>query len=85
MSSDEEISTLLKKIEANQQAAVALQREQLELAKAQFKRSSQSIEESIALQRSAVARQAQLTKVLLPIVGILLVLILYLLFRWDIL
>lgn len=85
MSSDEEIRTVLKKIEENQRAALELQREHLELAKAQLERSNQSIQESIALQRSAVARQSQLTRIFLPIVGILLALIVYLLLRWNIL
>ena len=85
MSSDEEIKSLLQKIEENQRTALEVQREHLGLAKAQLERSNQSIQESIALQRSAVARQSQLTKILLPIVGLLLVLIVYLLVRWDIL
>lgn len=85
MSQDNEILPLLKQIEANQRAALETQQQHLELAKAQLDRSNQTIQESIDLQRTAVARQAQLTKILLPIVGLMLVLLVFLLFRWGIL
>ena len=85
MSPDEDIKSLLKRIDENQRTALEVQREHLDLAKAQLDRSNQSIREGIELQRSAVARQSRLMKILLPIVGILLVLIVYLLIRWDIL
>lgn len=85
MSQDDEISSLLKQIEANQRAALETQQQHLELAKAQLDRSNQTVQESIELQRTAVTRQAQLSKILLPIVGVMLLLLVYLLFRWDIL
>ena len=85
MSSEDEIRSLLERIEANQSTALNLQREQLEIAQAQLERSNQSIQESLELQRTAVSRQLLLTKFLLPIVAVLLALIVYLMFRWDIL
>ena len=85
MSTQDELVSLLQRIEANQQHALELQRTHLELAKAQQEQSRKTIEESITLQRAAVARQSQMAKVLLPVFAILLILLGYLLVRWDIL
>jgi hypothetical protein len=85
MNTNEEVTSLLKRIEENQRTALEVQQEHLDLARAQLERSNRTIQESIELQRSAVARQSQLTKILLPIVAVLLLLLVYLLFRWDIL
>jgi VIT1/CCC1 family predicted Fe2+/Mn2+ transporter len=85
MDQNQEVAALLKQIEANQREAIDLQKQHLELAKAQLERSNQSITESLSLQRTAVARQSQLTKILLPIVGVLLILLVYLMVRWNIL
>jgi hypothetical protein len=85
MNQQDEVVSLLQRIEANQRTALTVQQEHLDLARAQLERSSQTIAESIELQRKAVARQAQLAKILLPIVALLLLLIVYLLFRWRIL
>jgi hypothetical protein len=85
MNQQEEVVSLLKRIEDNQRTALAVQQEHLDLARAQLERSNQTIQESIELQRKAVARQAQLARILLPIVALLLALIVYLLFRWRIL
>lgn len=82
MSQNEEITSLLKRIEANQQAALKAQEEHLDLARAQLERSNQSVRESIELQRVAVARQSQVAKILFPIVAVLLGLLVYLLVRW---
>ena len=85
MSSNGEIQSLLQKIEDNQRAALELQREHLEVAQAQLERSNKQIQESLELQRTAVARQLQLTKFLLPVVGVLIALVVYLMIRWNIL
>ena len=77
-----EVIELLKRIEGNQQRALAAQQEHLALARAQFERSERTINESVALQRVAVARQLQIRNVVLPVVALLIGLLLYLLFRW---
>lgn len=83
MNQDDDVRSLLHRIDENQRAALEIQREHLALAKAQLERSNQSIEESLALQRSAVSRQSRLTRLLLPVVGVLLALLVYVLIRWD--
>jgi len=82
---DREIVELLRRIESNQREALAAQQEHLALARAQFERSERTINESVELQRVAVARQSQIRNVTLPVVGLLVVLLVWLLFRWRML
>lgn len=82
---DDEILELLRRIERNQQAALQVQREQLALAASQLERSGRSIDESLALQRVAVARQAQVRNVALPLILALVGLLVYLVLKWRIL
>ena len=82
---EREMIDLLRRIEANQREAIAAQQEHLALARAQFERSERTINESVELQRVAVARQSQIRNLTLPIVGLLVVLLVWLLFRWRML
>jgi VIT1/CCC1 family predicted Fe2+/Mn2+ transporter len=84
MSSNDPMISLLTRIEENQRQALEVQQRQLELAQAQLERSNQSIRESLDLQRLAVARQARLVKFAVPLIGVLLLLLAYLLFKWRI-
>jgi hypothetical protein len=65
--------------------AIKLQKEHLELAKPQLERSNRSVQESIELQRTAVARQSRATRMLMPIDWVLLALLLLVIIRWSIL
>lgn len=76
---------LLRRIEANQREALAAQQEQLALVRAQMERSERTISESIALQKVAVARQSQIRNLALPLVGLLICLLVWLLVRWRML
>ena len=79
-----EIIELLKRIEQNQEKALQAQEKHLALAQAQLERSNQSINESIDLQRVAVARQTQVRNIALPLILILLLLLGYLLIKWRV-
>ncbi len=85
MPQDDDVTALLRRIEENQRQALDAQREQLDIAKAQLERSNQSIQESIELQRAAVAKQTQIAKFVLPVIGVLLALVVYLAVKWDVL
>lgn len=85
MERHDEIIELLKRIELNQEKALQAQEKHLALAQAQLDRSNQSIKESIELQRVAVARQAQVRNIALPLIVVLLVLLGYLLIKWRVL
>lgn len=81
---DEELIALLRRIEQNQQRGLELQERQFALAQAQFDKSNERINESLALQRVAVKRQEQIRNVALPVVLGLLFLLGYLLVRWRV-
>ena len=85
MDPTDEIIALLERIEQNQRQALQAQEKHIALTQAQIDRSSQGIRESLDLQRVAVARQAQVRNIALPLIVILLVLMGYLLVRWQVL
>lgn len=75
---------LLERIETNQRRALEAQRQQLEIAQAQLERSSKAVQDSVELQRVAVSRQAQITRIVIPLIVVLLALLGYLLIKWRI-
>ncbi|MEZ5501042.1 MAG: hypothetical protein R3E77_16620 [Steroidobacteraceae bacterium] len=85
MSDIEKILELLGRIEENQRRAINTQQEHLQIAQAQLDRSNKTVQESIDLQRAAVARQTQVTRIVVPAIVILLILLGYLLLKWRVL
>ena len=85
MSDDDQLISLLTRIEENQRMALEAQEKHLAVAQAQLERSNRTIQESIELQRSSVARQTQIIRFVLPIIGVLLALLGYLLFKYPVL
>ena len=85
MNDKDQVVELLARIEENQRKALDVQQRHLEIAQAQHDRANQSIQESIALQRAAVSRAAQITKVVLPLIAVLLALLGYVLIKWRVL
>ena len=84
MSENDQIISLLTRIDENQRKALETQENHLALAQAQLDRSNRTIQESLELQRSSVARQTQAIRIILPLVGVLVVLLGYLLFKYHI-
>ena len=84
MSDNDRIIDLLTRIEENQRKALESQQQHLQIAQAQLDRSNRTIQESIDLQRTAVSRQAQITKLVFPLIGVLLALLVYLLIKYRI-
>jgi t-SNARE complex subunit (syntaxin) len=84
MNENEQVISLLSRIEENQRKALEAQEKHLALAQTQLDRSNQTIQESVALQRTAVARQKQVLLFVVPLIGVLIVLLVYLLFRYRI-
>ena len=85
MSDNDQLISLLTRIEENQRRALEAHEKHLAVAQAQLERSNRTIQESIELQRSSVARQAQIIRFVLPIIGVLLALLGYLLFKYPVL
>ena len=84
----ERIIELLTRIEQNQLRALQVQQEalqgqqqQLALTHAQLERSNRDIGQSIELQHLSVKRQAQIRNVAMPLIGVLVLLMLYLLVK----
>lgn len=84
MHEHEAILSLLQRIEENQDKALQAHERQLEFAKAQLEASARAIDESIGLQRVALARQVQVRNVALPLIVVLLLLLGYLLVKWRV-
>ncbi len=81
MTEQEEALALLRQIERNQQRGLELQAEQLTLVRDQMVRTEARVQESIALQKVAVSKQAKALNVLMPIIVVALVYVGYLMFR----
>ena len=84
MTENDGITELLTRIEENQRKALEAQQQHLQIAQAQLDRSNKTIQESIELQRVAVARQAIVTKFVIPVIIVLLALLGYLLVKWRV-
>jgi hypothetical protein len=84
MSDNDRILEVLTRIEDNQRKALEAQQQHLQIAQAQLDRSNKTIQESVELQRASVARQVQIIRFVIPLTGILLLLLVYLLVKWRV-
>jgi t-SNARE complex subunit (syntaxin) len=82
VSEREDIVALIKEIRDNQRLALARQEEHVELARQQLERSRTQVEQSIELQKAAVARVKQISRIALPGIVLCLALIVYLIVRY---
>ena len=82
MSDNDRILDVLTRIEENQRKALEAQQQHLQIAQAQLDRSNKTIQESVELQRAAVARQVQIIRFVIPLTAVLLILLGYLLIKW---
>lgn len=81
MSEHDEALALLRQIERNQQRALEMQAEQVALVRDQMERTEARVQESIALQKVAVAKQSKALNVLMPIIVVALAYVGYLMLR----
>jgi hypothetical protein len=77
----EEALNLLRQIERNQQRGLEMQAEQVEMVREQMTRTEARVQESIALQKLAVAKQSKALNVLMPIIVVALAYVGYLMLR----
>lgn len=82
MNENTEIQKLLAEIRDNQRVALQRQEEHLEIARKQFDRSNNQIEESIGLQRLAVDRVKKISRIAIPGIVVCMLLIVYLMVRY---
>lgn len=72
------IRTLLEQIRDGQARALETQEQHLDVARQQLARAQRQVEESLALQREAVAKQKTITRIALPLLLGCVALIVYL-------
>lgn len=82
MNDNDRTIELLTRIEQNQRDALETHRQHIQIAQAQLDRSNKTIQESIELQRTAVARQGQITKIVIPLIVVLLIVLGYMLIKY---
>jgi hypothetical protein len=85
MSRDDEIVQLLTDLRDGQREALACQREQLELARAEAERMRRIAAESVALQRNAIDRAKGIGRIVLPLIVLLIGLVVWLIVKYRIL
>ncbi len=85
MSREDEILQLLTDIRDGQRDALARQREQLELARAEAERMRRIADESVGLQRSAIERVKRISRFVVPIIIVLIALLVWLIWKYRIL
>lgn len=77
-----EIKGLLGEIRDDQRLSLERQEEQLKLAREQIERSRKQIEESVDLQRKAMEKAKQASRIALPVLAFLIALVLYIVVRY---
>ncbi|HSD74737.1 MAG TPA: hypothetical protein VLB75_08195 [Steroidobacteraceae bacterium] len=82
---DDQIVELLSDIRDGQREALARQHEQLELARSEAERMRRIADESVALQRAGIERMQRVTRIVLPIILLLIALVVWLLFKYQLL
>jgi t-SNARE complex subunit (syntaxin) len=83
MTDSSEIRDLLIEIRDNQRLSLQRQEEHLAIAREQIERSRNQVQESIELQRQAVARVKRISRIAVPGIVVCLLLIVYLLVRYS--
>jgi t-SNARE complex subunit (syntaxin) len=82
MSELEDIKQLLTEIRDNQQHSITKQEEHIALTQQHLDRAKSQVEESIGLQREAIAKQRTITRIAIPGILVCILAILYLLVRY---
>ena len=77
----EDALAILKRMEQNQLKALEMQVEQVAIVRAQMERAEARVQESMALQKQAVSRQAKVFTIVLPIILVVMLYVSYLLFK----
>ena len=85
MSREDEILELLTDLRDGQREALKRQQEHVELAREQAERMRRTAEESLAIQRAAVERVKRASRIVLPLIGLLIALVVWLIVKYRIL
>lgn len=77
-----DISALLVEIRNNQKRALEQQATQIEIAREQLERVRRQVDESLGLQREAIAKQRTVMRIAIPGIALCIAAILYLIVRY---
>ena len=78
----DEIKTILAEIRDNQKASLEKQSQHLAIAERQLERANTQVEESLKLQREAIAKQRSIARIAFPAILLCIALILYIFIRY---
>jgi hypothetical protein len=82
MSDNDDIRNLLLEIRDNQRRSLELQETRIEIANTQLERSRLQVDESLSLQREAIAKQKTITRIAVPGIALCIAAIIYLIVRY---
>lgn len=82
MSCDDEIKALLVEIRDNQRRSLERQEEHLAIAREQVERANRQVTESLAMQKTAIARAKQLARIVIPGIALCIGMIIYLIVKY---
>lgn len=85
MSRDDQIVELLTDLRDGQREGLARQHEQFELARNDAERMRRIADESVALQRAGIERMQRITRIVLPVIVLLIALVVWLIFKYRLL
>jgi hypothetical protein len=82
MSEQQDVREILVEIRDNQRKSLDIQEKHVALAREQLDRAKSQVEESLALQREAVAKQQLVMRMGLPAIALCILVIVYLVIRY---
>ncbi len=82
MSCDNEIKAPLVEIRDNQRRSLAHQEEHLSITREQMERANRQVNDSLVMQKAAIDRAKQLTRIVIPVIALCIGMIVYLIVNY---
>ncbi len=82
MSCDDEIKALMVDIRDNQRRSLEHQEEHLSITREQMERANRQVTESLVMQKAAIDRAKQLTRIVIPVIALCIGMIVYLIVNY---
>ncbi len=82
MSCDDEIKALMVDIRDNQRRSLEHQEEHLSITREQMERANRQVNDSLVMQKAAIDRAKQLTRIVIPVIVLCIGMIVYLIVNY---
>ncbi len=82
MSCDDEIKALMVDIRDNQRRSLEHQEEHLSITREQMERANRQVNDSLVMQKAAIDRAKQLTRIVIPVIALCIGMIVYLIVNY---